>query len=206
MKNNIQQYTANDPVVQKLKSIERRLSEYKHTQAPTVKLSNTSSVSFTAFNDFAAFGGFPDATAIATLSPPTDQVIMALPEWSLYFGGVPAEEDEESLTLASEDRVYPGSPFFSNPSGLPQWWNNIFDDPNLGHIYITTCWWYDYWESILDPTELKSTYRLRLDGGLMNRQSGTDSEGESYGPNADYTGFNLTLTSRWRYLLPGAGV
>lgn len=200
MKNNIQQYTANDPVVQKLKSIERRLSEYKHTQAPTVKLSNTSEISFTIFDDFLnAGGGFPDVTAIATLSPPTDQVIMALPEWSLYGRGSPQEEDEGTLTLAAEDHVYPGGDYFSNYPGLPDWFKFILPDPERGQVYISTCWWYDYWESILDPTELKSTYRMRLDGALMN---GDFPSGQFA---VDWAAHAFTLTSRWRYLLPGAG-
>lgn len=204
MKNNVEQFTSSDPIVQKLKDIERRLAEYKFTQAPTVRLSNMATITFSLYDDFINAGGtFPDLFATATLSPPTDQNIMAIPEWNLYWGSAAlTPEDEGSLHLGPADRVFPGGNRFSDYASLPDWYLAVFaptiSTAKYGALYLSLCWWYDYWNTILDNSEQKSGCRIRIDAALMN---GDFPSGQFA---ADWAGMGFTLTSRWRYLLPGA--
>lgn len=205
MKNNIEQYTSSNPIVQRLKQIEQQLREYKYTQAPTVRHSNMASITFSLYDDFLNAGStFPDLVATATLSPPTDQNIMAIPEWNLFWGSGPliGEEDEGSLALSDADRVFPGGNRFSDYASLPDWYLAVFPasiaSAKFGALYLSMNWWYDYWKVILDNSEQKSVCRIRIDGALMN---GDFPSGQFA---VDWTGNGFTLTSRWRYLLPGA--
>lgn len=201
MKNSIEQYTASDPIVQKLKSIEQQLREYKANQAPSVRLSNTASITFSLQDDFInAGGGFPDLVAIATLTPPTDQTILALPEFNIFWGSHELVEagDEGDFILPTADRVFPGGARFSDYDALPAWFKALVPDDGRGAIYLSKNWWYDYWDVILDSSQQIAKCRLRIDAALMN---GDFPSGQFV---ADWGGNAFTLTARWRYLLPGA--
>lgn len=91
--NIIKQFT--DPelaIVSKIKEIQLVLEQLKAQQPPSIKLTPTSTVSFSmlGFNKATASGLIGVHNILATLTPPEAQVLFAIPEVDFFFDYAPA--------------------------------------------------------------------------------------------------------------------
>jgi hypothetical protein len=106
MRNDIKQYVDPDlAIVTKIKKLQAMLEQLKAQQSPTIQLTDTSTVSFSmaAFDKTTASGQTGIHIINATLLPPQDQVLFAIPEVDLFFAYAP---DIPTLDISE---IYPYS-------------------------------------------------------------------------------------------------
>lgn len=176
--NNILLFT--DPEMQPIERVKRlrsTLAQIKAQQAPTIRFTDVSTVSFDLRNIGAGFDLYNTEThcvAIMTLDPPGEQVLFAIPEVDVFVG---------NSSIPSLQEV-PATEAFLFPTG------------NMGgsafayeYQFISVGVWYDY---------LNSDGKNIVAKVFVRNRSVTDFDH----PAPHY--LRVKIATRWRYMVPGS--